>query len=342
MTDNTIYAQSEFAQKALELVKGLQSSLASGLSALDSDTTFEPIEWSRDSGQHGGGVRLAATTGKLFNCASVNISQVHYDDCREKKLGSASAISTIIHPNNPHAPSMHMHISWTEMKNGQGYWRIMADLNPSLDGCETSGFVNIFESIVPALAVEGFEQGDRYFYIPALKRHRGVSHFYLENYNSGDFEQDSAMAQTIGEAVIQYYCAKVKAQIEQHREISAEDVAKQLAYHTLYFFQVLTLDRGTTSGLLVHNQNDTGILASLPARVNRDLLKSWLPLMQRPQEELLAGLIGCLGDEEVVDVDTFCKKELCDVVRAHYQKYPEAMKLQARGNVIPPTVNNHK
>ena len=29
---------------------------------------------------------------------------------------------------------MHMHISWTQMKDGAGYWRVMADLNPSIIG----------------------------------------------------------------------------------------------------------------------------------------------------------------------------------------------------------------
>ena len=74
-----------------------------------------------------------------------------------------------------------------------------------------------------------------------------------------------------------------------------EATAQQLAYHTLYFFQVLTLDRGTTSGLLVHDQNDLGIMGSLPAWVDR----------------------------------------------AHYRAHPEAVALQAAGDVVPPTVATH-
>ena len=42
---------------------------------------------------------------------------------------------------------------------------------------------------------------------------------------------------------------------------------KQLAYHTRYFYQVLLLDRGTTAGLLVHDDNDVGTLGSLPGQV---------------------------------------------------------------------------
>ena len=45
---------------------------------------------------------------------------------------SATALSVILHPQNPHAPSMHFHISWTEMKSGEGSWRMIADLNPAI------------------------------------------------------------------------------------------------------------------------------------------------------------------------------------------------------------------
>ena len=41
-----------------------------------------------------------------------------------------------------------------------------------------------------------------------------------------------------------------------------------------YLFQVLTLDRGTTSGLLIHNQNDVGIMGSLSLYINKVLLSS--------------------------------------------------------------------
>ncbi len=46
---------------------------------------FEPVEWFRDSGVHGGGVRFVASAPELFNRGSVNVSQVHYDDSVKKK-----------------------------------------------------------------------------------------------------------------------------------------------------------------------------------------------------------------------------------------------------------------
>ena len=50
-----------------------------------------------------------------------------------------------------------------------------------------------------------------------------------------------------------------------------------------YLFQVLTLDRGTTHGLLAHSENDVGTLGSLPTVVDRQLLQSWMEKVSPPQ-----------------------------------------------------------
>jgi coproporphyrinogen III oxidase len=346
MTQRT-YAQSNQAARALELVSSLQQRFVSSLEniskSLNCAQTFSPVEWVRDQGTHGGGIRLETADGAMIARGSVNVSQVHYDNNPDKKLGSATAISTIIHPNNPLSPSTHIHISWTEMKSGQGYWRIMADLNPAIENkTDTAQFFDAMKLAAPNQYDEGIQQGEVYFFIPALGRHRGVSHFYLEEYNTGDNEVDFNLAKTVGEAAIDTYVAILKNSLEQHISDDQEDKAKQLAYHTLYFFQVLTLDRGTTTGLLVHNQNDVGIMGSLPAYVDRDLLQSWITKMPAPQEHLLQGLIDVLPSPSPSLVDEGVKQKLAEVVRKHYQGFPEAIGMQAAGHTIPTTVGNHK
>jgi coproporphyrinogen III oxidase len=330
-------------------VIGLQAYFVTKLNAFalqfGEGRSFEEVSWERDKGLHGGGVRYEARDEAVFNRASVNISQVHYDDDADKKLGSATALSTIIHPRNPHAPSMHMHISWTEMKDRSGYWRIMADLNPSIlseSPFDREAFSTMLKEVTGDLYEEGSEQGDKYFYIPVLGRHRGVSHFYLEGYTTGNFEQDKQFAKRVGEAVIDRYIANISKKMEGFTTITEEDRGEQLAYHTLYLFQVLTLDRGTTSGLLVHDQNDVGIMGSIPSHVDRELLKSWVKEMPTPQDELLASIIRALPYEETpAYVDEKVKKALAQAVREHYRKYPQALHMQASGNIVPPTVDNH-
>ena len=335
-------ASSPQAIKAYEIVSHLQNYFVTRLNRIG-EKDFEAIEWFRDEGKHGGGVRYESRDENIFNRASVNISQVHYDDDPSKKLSSASAISTIIHPSNPHAPSMHMHISWTQMRDGNGYWRIMADLNPAIPNQEDKeAFFQMLKAAIPAHYEEGIAQGDRYFFIPALDRHRGVSHFYLENFNTKDEKADSLLAQSVGEAVIDTYITILSKALETHRDITHHDRQKQLYYHTLYFFQVLTLDRGTTSGLLIHNQNDIGILASLPSHIERDLLESWKEQMPDIQQKLLERLLLALTVTSVVSINQSIKEALACAVREHYKQYPEALSLQASGNIIPPTVDNHK
>lgn len=339
---NKIPARSLQAAEALEVVKSLQLRFVRKLEALGGQS-FLMSEWYRDAGRHGGGNRLGCEDSPLLARASVNVSQVHYDDEPDRKLGSATAISTIVHPENPNAPSVHIHISWTEMKNGEGYWRIMADLNPSIPNQDhINQFMEALQNAGGVLFDVAREQGDRYFFIPALGRYRGVIHFYLENYNSGSFSSDLQYARTVGEAAIDEYVQILADAGKETTSLSEADKAAQLAYHTLYFFQVLTLDRGTTTGLLVHNQNDVGILGSLPPRVDKNLLSSWGSRMEEPQNRLLDQLISVLPNTGTCTIDKEIKQKLAQAVRDHYQKYPEALSLQASGNTTPPTIDNHR
>ena len=341
-----IPAKSPKAKIAHQLVEELQTYFVNQLDnvsyELGENKRCEVIQWQRDEGMHGGGLRYETRDETVFNRGSVNISQVHYDEDESKKLSSATAISTIIHPQNPHAPSMHMHISWTQMREGKNYWRIMADLNPSLTN---DVFKRDFEIALDKSAneyyVEGRIQGDRYFNIPVLNRTRGASHFYLEDFNTGNFEVDRTFAENFGKNIIDAYIGIVLQSLQYHVGYTAEEKALQLDYHTLYLFQVLTLDRGTTSGLLVHDQNDLGIMGSIPSYVNRELLSSWKKLMPEPQDELIEVLLEALPNDIPTPVDEETKRKLAKAVRNHYKKYPQALQLQASCEVIPSTVDNH-
>ena len=331
------------SEQALELVTGFQKSFVTRLEKYSTDARsplrFEKVEWQRNEGKNGGGSRYFSASNRVFNRASVNVSHIHYDDDPAKKLASATALSAIIHPENPHAPSLHTHISWTEIKGQGGYWRVMADLNPSIANEEDrQTLLDTFHSVASSQCEEALAQGDKYFYIPALERHRGVVHFYLEQYRTDDTRADYEMASRFGEAVIQCYGDLLTKYISVN--ITDSDREAQLAYHSLYLLQVLTLDRGTTSGLLVHNQNDLGIMGSLPSRVNRALLQSWVKLMDEKQSLLLEKIITAIPDEG--EVSDSVRLRLAQTVREHYQKYPEALCNQASGNVVPPTVNNHR
>jgi coproporphyrinogen III oxidase len=326
---------------AIALVESLQQRLRVGLEAL-AGRPFEAITWLRDGGRHGGGMRYAAAETAIFNRVAINVSHVHYDDEPHRPLRSATALSTIIHPDHPRAPSVHIHVSWTQMKHGPGYWRVMADLNPSIvDEHAKQRFGAALREAAAHEYEHGRAQGDRYFYIPALGRHRGVTHFYLEGHATADPEADRALARRVGEAAIDAYLRELGDALRDATPPSEADRASQLAYHTLYLFQVLTLDRGTTSGILVHDQNDVGIMGSLPSFVDRELLASWsepTPDVQRP---LLHAIVAALPDSSPSHVDDQVRARLAEVVRRHYREHPEAKTTLAAGDVLPPTVENH-
>jgi len=343
-----VNAKDNRAKRAYSLVEDLQAYFTGKLNdlsaTLGNGKEFEAVEWLRDGGRHGGGVRYEARDETIFNRASVNISQVHYDDDETKKLSSATAISSIIHPKNPHAPSMHMHFSWTQMRDGEGYWRLMADLNPSLlpDDVSKRTFDRMLDKAAGDQYIEeGKAQGDRYFNIPVLGQTRGVSHFYQEGFNTGDFESDRAYVEQFAKKVVDAYIGITLQALQHYTSYTQEEYEKQIDYHTLYLFQVLTLDRGTTSGLLVHDQNDVGIMGSIPSHVNRDLLASWVEKMPKPQDELVLALLNVLPNKIPTPIETETKRKLAQVVREHYKKYPKALSMQASGEIIPSTIDNH-
>lgn len=316
------------AGEALALVEALQARFVAALSAIAADPdAFQPVSWVRHGGATGGGTRLATGGGAVFDRASVNVSQVRFDR-PDAAIRSATALSTIVHPRHPRCPSFHAHVSFTVPRDGAGTWRMMADLNPSLpEGGDIARFVAALAAVLGPWLPRALRQGDRYFWIPALERHRGVAHAYLEGFATGDEAADRAFALRFGEGMLDAYAGILGDAMRRASPSDAQERALQLQYHTLYFLQVLTLDRGTTSGLLAHDQNDVGTLGSLPSRVDPERLRSWRDRVPQVQQPLLDALIAALPADGAVDDPV--KAELAATVRRHYTDHPEALALQA-------------
>ena len=170
-----------------------------------------------------------------------------------------------------------------------------------------------------------------------------MTHFYLEGHASGDAEADRGLAQRFGEAVLDRYVELFdEALTKAAGEPSEAERAAQLAYHTTYLFQVLTLDRGTTSGILVHDQNDVGIMGSLPSFVDRAVLATWAERVPDAQRPLVGALVAALPDQSPTPVDDGTRAKLASTLRGFYRAHPEALELQARGKILPPTLSNHR
>jgi len=342
------FSDSQNAASAMELIERLQRRFADRLEAVahknGDDTAFSSIEWLRDDGKHGGGARLGVVETTVFNRATINVSHVHYDDIADKRLRSANALSTIIHPQHPQAPSVHMHFSYTELRDGSGSWRLMADLNPShaIDD-DTERFKHALASVAGDAFDHAVKQGDKYFAIPSQQRTRGVFHFYLEGHKGDSFDDEKAYVEKVATTAIDTYTDLLGDRlVKASPTVSDDENAHQLRYHTLYGFQVLTLDRGTTSGLLVHDQNDVGTLGSIPTYVDKPYMASLKENVPDAQRPLVDGIVNALDDAHPSPVTDAVRAELAQVLRRHYQAHPDALQLQASGFVVPPTVQNHK
>jgi len=329
-----ISAQSEEAKEVNLLFSGLQVYFVSKLNALalkfGEGKSCKSVMWECDKGKHGGGKGYEARDKSLFNQASVYVSEIHYEDKKNKALECASVFSATIHPHNPHVPSLHLSVSWEKMKEEKACWYLMADLNPSILNEATldqSIFSETVKKATGRFYEEGILKGDSYFYIPEVRRHRGVCHYYLEGYNSKKLEEEKALILAFYESLIDCYVDIFSAKLMLQPIYTEEKKKEQLAYHTLYFFQVLTRDRATTSALLEHDQNDLAVLASLPSPINRDILSLWGEKMTAPQDLLLKQILKALPKAVPTPVDEKCKKRLANILRKHYKKYPEALNM---------------
>ncbi len=322
---------SQQAKRAITLVVKLQKQFAHTLQDLNGQNTpFKAVEWERDKGIHGGGIRFVPADQRTFDRASVNVSHVHYDDIPEKKLASATALSAIVHPNNPHCPSVHMHFSWTEMRDGSGYWRLMADLNPSIpNDSHTVQFNEALKAHSGAHYDKGKASGDDYFFIPALKTHRGISHFYLEGFNSGNFDNDYALTESLALGMIKTYGEILTDTFTRQPEYTKAEKQIQIDYHTLYVYQVLTLDKGTTAGILVHNQNDLGVFGSLPSTINGQLFQSWIQNTPAPLDKFVTELANKIGDHLITTIGDQEKLAFAKIMRQFYAQYPELVKIKS-------------
>ena len=337
-------ATSEKAVNALNMLTKAQNHFVNQLSLVCQKSNlpaqFSSKQWFRDEGSHGGGLRFEAPQNSLFNQASVNVSQIQYEDMPEKAFLSATALSTIIHPLSPLAPSVHIHVSWTELRNGKSYWRVMADLNPAIESQQDT---DTFNQALKNASGQYFQQakkaGDQYFHIPALQTHRGVSHFYLEGFNPKNTSGLVFCEQflfSIIDTYIGIFSHKITEQKTTNQAISISQKQQQLDYHTLYLYQVLTLDKGTTAGLLIHDQNDLGTLASLPRFINRGLLSSWIDKTAHPFNKLVQAIVSVLADTEKnsdSDSDININRQVCEItdetkllitgaMRGYYKLHP--------------------
>ncbi|PTL82980.1 oxygen-dependent coproporphyrinogen oxidase [Vitiosangium sp. GDMCC 1.1324] len=256
-----------------EFIHALQDDICGALERLDGKARFREDLWQRPGG--GGGRSRVLEDGAVLEKAGVSTSVVfgELEEAFAKKLQGegrtfwAGGISLVLHPRNPHVPTVHANFRFIH-QGGKAWFGGGADLTPYyLYGEDAVHFHRVFKEACdrhdPAYYPRFKEACDKYFYLRHREEARGVGGIFFENMG-GDLEQELAFVRDVGRAFLPAYLP-----IAERRKDTPYTEAQrfwQEVRRGRYVEFNLVWDRGTTFGLETKGRTES-ILMSLPPQV---------------------------------------------------------------------------
>nr|CAG4641625.1 EOG090X04L5 [Eurycercus lamellatus] len=260
----------------------------------DSGMKFHVDRWTRSEG--GGGVTCVMQDGATFEKAGVNVSVVHGvlpaqavqqmrsrgKDLEGKDLPFfAAGISSVIHPRNPHIPTVHFNYRYFEVtkENGEKMWWFGGgtDLTPYYLVEED---VRHFHSELKK-ACDTNDEGyyprfkkwcDDYFLVSHRGERRGVGGIFFDDLDSPSMEHCFQFIQSCTESIIPSYVPLVN----KHKGDESNSAQRewQLLRRGRYVEFNLVYDRGTKFGLYTPGARIESILMSLPVYAKWEYMHS--------------------------------------------------------------------
>lgn len=220
---------------------------------------FERKDWAR---AEGGGGQMATVRGAVVEKGAVLVSSVHgASNPLTQKPFRAAGLSLIVHPANPHAPTVHLNVRRFE-EPGDAWWGGGMDVTPM--GVRHGEDVEHFHAILKKALGEHYDAGkaeaDRYFYVPHRHRARGAGGVFYDHVR----DPTDQMARAIGDHFLGAYLPILERRA--HEPFTEAQREQQLKDRGVYVEFNLLYDRGTRFGFQSGGDPEA-ILASLPPLV---------------------------------------------------------------------------
>jgi len=274
----------EMRRKMETFIMGLQAKICKELEELEEDRKFKVDRWLRSEG--GGGITCVIQDGMVFEKAGVNISVVNGKlskaaatqmRSRGRKFQAeepqffACGISSVIHPRNPHVPTVHFNYRYFEIEDSDGskvaWFGGGTDLTPYI--YNEDDFVHFHQTLKDACDKHSDEHYknykkwcDDYFVIPFRGERRGVGGIFFDDLETPNLDQAFQFVQSAGNSVLPSYAPLVAK--HKHAGYSWDDRKWQLLRRGRYVEFNLVYDRGTKFGLFTPGSRIESILMSLP------------------------------------------------------------------------------
>ena len=262
-----------------DLVKGhfqtLQQDIIRQLESADGLGRFFSEEWQRPGG--GGGITQILTGGRIIEKGGVNFSAVFGETPPGIKSGFgiddenffASGVSSVLHPENPYVPIIHMNVRYFELSGGRAWFGGGIDLTPAYVFHEDGViFHQMLKDVCDRYDENWYtkykENADRYFYIPHRKECRGIGGIFydrLDASSDAEFERLMDFSLALGNLFAPLYTKFMK----RHAEAPYTEIQKnwQLHRRARYAEFNLVYDAGTRFGLETNGRTES-ILMSMP------------------------------------------------------------------------------
>lgn len=267
-----------------KMIREAQISITKAIEEIDGEGKFQEDCWTRANG--GGGMSRVLAKGKVFEKAGVNLSVVYgsmpqealqaatergVDRAKGMKPGErvpffACGLSSVMHPKNPHCPTMHFNYRYFETDGGVWWFGGGTDITPSyINEDDMKHFHGTYKEVCdrhdPSYYKEFKAWADRYFVIQHRNETRGLGGIFFDDLNDRDPDEIFEFAKDALNNVINAYGPI----IEKHKndEFTQQEKEWQLVRRGRYVEFNLVYDRGTVFGLKTGGRIES-ILMSLP------------------------------------------------------------------------------